>query len=1364
MTPQLSSTSSRAVFSLLFFSLFSFAQPVWSAPPPACSTSSTPPTMPTGRTLFAVDNLNNQVVVVDASANPLAVACTIAVGHSPTNLAVSPDSSLLFVENDTDASLTVVTLADPSLPANISTINFATLFPSPTTFTAPMTANLAVSPDGTFLYLVSLPTGATQAQLIVIQVPSLAVAAPLPIQTSPAVPVPGPGPLGVTFAPATTTTPTTSGTAYVATESASYAIDVATKTITILTDSNSVPAGGNVVAGTVGADPGGTVGYAIDASSTADATVYRINLSTNSTASLVPPVTPICTVAGSTSITAPNTPTAQRAYYTCPGGTFIQAIDLGTNSSSAVGNVSVGSGTAHPQGIAIPYDGVTAYVGLDDGTLAAVDIASSTASPAVTVGTALRGVVHRPVTIAVISPLTPSVPTGKTQNFTSALGFAKSTTLIWTVNNMPPNAMGVSGNLTTVGTIDSTGLYTAPKSIPAGGTVTIGVTSPEAPPISHFYPRTTTVTITPSQLAFTTQPVNGTAGGALASVAVSVEDANGNVVATDTSSVSITISVGGAFSGSSTTTVPASSGVATFSNLVPTKAGTFTLSASDGSLTGATSNSFTVTSTITVTITSTFTTVKIEDLPAGTDTFAATANNDPNSPSLGVTWAMISCAGSATNLVPCGSVNAQTGAYTPPTSAPLSPANVFVVQATSVADTSKTATTGNITITSNINVAITSTFTTVKIEDLPAGTDTFAATANNDPNVPSLGVTWVMISCGGSTTNLAPCGTVASNGAYTPPAKVPLSPANVFVVQATAVADPSKTATTGSITITSNITITFTSTFATVKIEDLPPSGNTDTFMATANNDPNVPSLGVTWAIVSCGGSTTSLAPCGSVNTQTGAYTPPQIVPLGTGTPPLNTFVVQATANADPNKTATTSPFTITSSIRLTMASITALIGANVDFTPKNTGGNVNLGTGANQSDLSLGVTLVITGTCIAPPNFSFSSSIPGCGSFNGSQTASPPTYSYTAPPVVPMAASCAANPAGCLGAAQNKAQITVTANSVADPNQPSASTTFVISSNISFAITLGTDAQTLKDICNPLVYSSTDLTHISSDPCGFAAPTPAPTLAVGFPATFVDSNPQGFGAVTGLTWTPSGSFQPASGTQSTFTAPSTVPNNGSAAIMAFAIADFTKSAPFSIPIVASKLIPHNIASPFTLTIVSGQSSGTIGLDFQGPTSGQITFACSGFASLTNTTCAFTPNPSNAGGTTTVTMTLSVTRAVGPPFRPPLAPRSPLPGLPEAVLAAILLVSLILAFGTRKWARLHGVHASRWNTAIVIFALCAVVLTCVAACNQFSQPGVPPTPISPLKSANGSATVTGTPTTDSSPSTDVLTVPASVQP
>ncbi len=97
-----------------------------------------------------------------------------------------------------------------------------------------------------------------------------------------------------------------------------------------------------------------------------------------------------------------------------------------------------------------------------------------------------------------------------------------------------------------------------------------------------------------SQLAFTTQPVGTVAGSTLASVAVSVEDQFGNVVTTDSSNVVISLGSGSGSVGG-TTTVAASSGVATFSTLVLNTSGNDTLHAADGGLTAATSQSLTIT-------------------------------------------------------------------------------------------------------------------------------------------------------------------------------------------------------------------------------------------------------------------------------------------------------------------------------------------------------------------------------------------------------------------------------------------------------------------------------------------------------------------------------------------------------------------------------------------------------------------------------------------------------------------------------------------------------------------------------------------------------------------------------------------------
>ncbi|MGA2617025.1 MAG: choice-of-anchor Q domain-containing protein [Thermoguttaceae bacterium] len=98
-----------------------------------------------------------------------------------------------------------------------------------------------------------------------------------------------------------------------------------------------------------------------------------------------------------------------------------------------------------------------------------------------------------------------------------------------------------------------------------------------------------------SHLVFSTQPGNTTAGQkSTPRVQVSVEDAAGNVVLSDNSIVSLALSDNGTLSG--TAAVAAVDGVATFNNLWIDTAGTgYTLSATDGKLSGATSDSFSVT-------------------------------------------------------------------------------------------------------------------------------------------------------------------------------------------------------------------------------------------------------------------------------------------------------------------------------------------------------------------------------------------------------------------------------------------------------------------------------------------------------------------------------------------------------------------------------------------------------------------------------------------------------------------------------------------------------------------------------------------------------------------------------------------------
>src|SRR5208337_4150743 len=104
-------------------------------------------------------------------------------------------------------------------------------------------------------------------------------------------------------------------------------------------------------------------------------------------------------------------------------------------------------------------------------------------------------------------------------------------------------------------------------------------------------------TISPAAAAkvvYAQQPTSTTAGSTISpAVTVDVEDQYNNLVTTDASSVTLSVHIGsGSLNG--TLTESASGGIATFSNLSINTADNYTLSANDGSLTGATSGSFTI--------------------------------------------------------------------------------------------------------------------------------------------------------------------------------------------------------------------------------------------------------------------------------------------------------------------------------------------------------------------------------------------------------------------------------------------------------------------------------------------------------------------------------------------------------------------------------------------------------------------------------------------------------------------------------------------------------------------------------------------------------------------------------------------------
>ena len=105
------------------------------------------------------------------------------------------------------------------------------------------------------------------------------------------------------------------------------------------------------------------------------------------------------------------------------------------------------------------------------------------------------------------------------------------------------------------------------------------------------------LTITPdvaTHLTITQEATHTVAGQTISSLIVQVRDQFENVVTTDNSNVTIAINTGtGTLNG--TKTIAAVNGVATFSTLSINTTGAFTLTVTDGSLTGDTGSSFNIT-------------------------------------------------------------------------------------------------------------------------------------------------------------------------------------------------------------------------------------------------------------------------------------------------------------------------------------------------------------------------------------------------------------------------------------------------------------------------------------------------------------------------------------------------------------------------------------------------------------------------------------------------------------------------------------------------------------------------------------------------------------------------------------------------
>jgi hypothetical protein len=149
---------------------------------------------------------------------------------------------------------------------------------------------------------------------------------------------------------------------------------------------------------------------------------------------------------------------------------------------------------------------------------------------------------------------------------------------------------------TTDGTVptSSSNMYTAPISIAVSSTIkAIAVLTGTSSGVAS-----STLTITsalpPAKLAFVQQPSNALIGATISpAVTVAVQDSNGNTLTSATNPVTLALTSGSGLTG--TLTATPKNGIATFSNLSVSAAGSYTLSATGTSLASATSTGFSIT-------------------------------------------------------------------------------------------------------------------------------------------------------------------------------------------------------------------------------------------------------------------------------------------------------------------------------------------------------------------------------------------------------------------------------------------------------------------------------------------------------------------------------------------------------------------------------------------------------------------------------------------------------------------------------------------------------------------------------------------------------------------------------------------------
>jgi alpha-tubulin suppressor-like RCC1 family protein len=240
-----------------------------------------------------------------------------------------------------------------------------------------------------------------------------------------------------------------------------------------------------------------------------------------------------------------------------------------------------------------PVSGVTFTWASSDPSVLSVDangLVTALANGSATITATESGVqgqkalaVAQAVATVTVDPATASIAQGATQQFTAAATDANG-------NDVTGVKFFWASNNPAVAVVDTNGLATGM----AGGTATITALGKGQPGHAQL----TVGAQVATQLAFSIQPSNAVAGDAISpAIQVEIRDASNKLVTAARDAVTLAIGTnpgGGTLAG--TKTVNAINGIASFTGLWINKTGTgYTLGATSGSLTGATSGAFNIT-------------------------------------------------------------------------------------------------------------------------------------------------------------------------------------------------------------------------------------------------------------------------------------------------------------------------------------------------------------------------------------------------------------------------------------------------------------------------------------------------------------------------------------------------------------------------------------------------------------------------------------------------------------------------------------------------------------------------------------------------------------------------------------------------